>query len=889
MKNRIVHLYKPIPQLETGHLTFFFKNTRFSSEQFRRLLKIRFVALVMALLVAVAVPAAETVKQLFAHPTVEDEYGVITPWYGGQNGQFDNRVRIAAETIKRYPWIAAGQAPARTPEFVFNSTWRIDDDGKISVPLIDDWANGVMGQNAARMLNGLVDYYQYSGDAAALALMTMTADTFLQVCLTSPNHPWPEFPISVPVKGKPYGQCDPSGWIQLDIVGELGLGMLRAYQVTGNQRWLAAVTHWGEVLAAKRNRAAGAEPWSRYANPEDVDKWNIPEGEQKRVGWSTHRDGNVLEGSTAYILALFDELIRLGQHGADNDFEEARAAGQAYFRDRLLPRWYINSTWGHNYWDWEAPTQLQTTSDWAMRYVLAHKDVFPNWRNDVRNILSLFLNHTSADPASKSETYSGAWAFPESSSCCRASLAWGPMEFALVLARYGVEADSKWGRELARRMAILSTYDAHETGVVEDDIDGGVISAGKWFIGTHPSALAWVLKTMGWLPEILGANRENHIMRSTGVVNKVNYRKGRVVYSTFDAPAGIQEVLRLAFSPKNVEACGKVLKEVSAGDASYTSESLKGGDYLVTIRHTGCTDILVEGDDPQLEEPAGGRLRYAFNGNQVRLLGTVGPEGGRADVYLDGEKQLAGIDFWNPKKVRDQVVYYRNGLSSAQHELRVEPQGQNPLSSGNEVMVEWVQSSQATGESGVGVGGGPTDTQRMVFGYTERDDYVDAAGNRWRPGTELVTRAGRRADTVAKTWWTIRQAVFVKGTPDDTLYQYGVHWPEIIVNVTVGPGTYYVRLKLAETQYTKSNQRAMSVYINGQRVAEAIDVYATAGSENTAVDLVYEGIQPQHGIIEVRLQGESLEGRPSEAMLQALEVGMGPGGESATAVQASVK
>jgi hypothetical protein len=47
--------------------------------------------------------AAERMERYFAHPTVEDRNGVIAPWYTGQNGQFDYRVRIASETLRRYP------------------------------------------------------------------------------------------------------------------------------------------------------------------------------------------------------------------------------------------------------------------------------------------------------------------------------------------------------------------------------------------------------------------------------------------------------------------------------------------------------------------------------------------------------------------------------------------------------------------------------------------------------------------------------------------------------------------------------------------------------------------------------------------------------------------
>ncbi|HZM05641.1 MAG TPA: hypothetical protein VFC44_21780, partial [Candidatus Saccharimonadales bacterium] len=40
----------------------------------------------------------------YAHPAVLDEHGVVAPWYHGINGPCDYRVRIAAETLKRYPW-----------------------------------------------------------------------------------------------------------------------------------------------------------------------------------------------------------------------------------------------------------------------------------------------------------------------------------------------------------------------------------------------------------------------------------------------------------------------------------------------------------------------------------------------------------------------------------------------------------------------------------------------------------------------------------------------------------------------------------------------------------------------------------------------------------------
>lgn len=895
-----------------------------------------------AILTISAAHAAETKDKYFAHKTELDRNGVIAPWYHGQNGQFDYRVRIAAETFRRYEWVGPPKAIGIAPGYAFNNTWKITPEGKITLPDIGNWYNAGRGQGSARVMFTWQEYYRYTGDPLALAHLEVVADTLLKYSQTSATHDWPNFLISVPVMGKPYGQASEDGWIQLDIVGEAGVALLRAYQLTGNKRWLDAVKHWADVFVQKRNRTPGAAPWDRYANPSKVvgvklDGPTTSPADARFLGWGDLRTGNIQTAGLVYQLAMFEELLRLGEKGPGNSYVEARDAARAYFKDVLLPAWTTDDTWGRGYWDWEMPVQGQTMTDWSARYMMDHKDAFPNWKNDVRNILTLFLNHTSADPKSKAEVYSGAWAFPESSSCCGSSLAWGPQEFALVLAQYGVQANDDWAKELSRRMLILGTYDVHDTGVVEDNIDGGGIAADGWTNAAVPSALKWTLRTMSWLPEIMGAARENHIMRSSSVVSSVVYGKGKIDYSTFDAPSNSVDVLRLAFEPTKITADGQAL--ASRADLSangYTVKALPVGDYIVTLRRDGATKISVEGDDPQeladspalkytgkwktVSQPAavggsvqsasggGAAAEFTFTGNQVRLLGTVSPASGKADVYVDGVKQLVFIDFWNPRELHQQTVYYLNGLSQGEHTLRVVARkDRNPLSKGNAIAIDAVTHSAAQGSNGFGEGGGSTATQRLLFGYTGRTDYVDLDNNAWRPGTEFVVRTGERTDTVARTWYTMRQAVNVAGTRDEELYRYGVHAPDFVVNLTVAPGAYYARLKFSENQFREANKRAITILINDNKVVERMDVWATAAAaiekpaadpkekvpqrekvpEQRALDLVFNDIQPRNGIIEIRLKGETIKGIPTEAILQALEVGLGNGGQGSTPVSAA--
>jgi len=417
-------------------------------------------------------------------------------------------------------------------------------------------------------------------------------------------------------------------------------------------------------------------------------------------------------------------------------------------------------------------------------------------------------------------------------------------------------------------------------------------------------ALKHVLNAIAWLPDVFGANRENHIVRSTAVVSHIVYGQGRIAYTTVDAPANTVDIVRLAFRPTSVRT-GEISLTLGADLSAngYRVEPLDSGDFLVSIRHDGAKDVCIEGEDPQgvisqdalgfsgewstengirVSSSADAAMTCAFRGNQVRLIGSAGPRGGLADVILDGEKQRVGVDGWIPGARRDrQVLYYRNGLTQGDHTIEIIARGVgNPQSEGAEVYVEAVQYSEATGTTDYGSGGGPTETQRMIFGYPGREDYVDSLGNAWRPATEVVLRAGAGRDVVAEHWWTARRRLAIENTPDAELYRYGIHGEEFWANVTVAPGAYYVRLKFAETRNAEPESRAVTIALNGIEVVQDMDIAATAGGLYKATDLVFNDVVPDHGVIEVRFRN----GHHGEAITQALEVGQGAGGAGATPV-----
>ncbi len=218
---------------------------------------------VVTVIVSILVPApvagraATTQKRYYAHPAVEDCFGVIAPWYQGQNGQIDLRVRVAAEFLKRHPWVAPPEAAMAGPHYLFNPRVDLDPSGTIRVLPASDQMNGNLGQRFKYITESLPRYYRYSGDPSVLGHLKIAADFVLENYLTPADHPWPRFPISVPLQGKPYRQAAPGGWIQLDLSAGMGLGMIRVYQLTGDRRYLEAARHWGDVRRpGKQHRRA---------------------------------------------------------------------------------------------------------------------------------------------------------------------------------------------------------------------------------------------------------------------------------------------------------------------------------------------------------------------------------------------------------------------------------------------------------------------------------------------------------------------------------------------------------------------------------------------------------------------------------------------------------
>ena len=89
---------------------------------------------------------------------------------------------------------------------------------------------------------------------------------------------------------------------------------------------------------------------------------------------------------------------------------------------------------------------------------------------------------------------------------------------------------------------------------------------------------------LGAIPT-LAPQHQDHLLRSSSVVQTVQYGKRSIQYRTFDSSA--TEVMRLTYKPVRVQVGGaSISSRADLKEQGYTVTALPDGDYVVKVRHT---------------------------------------------------------------------------------------------------------------------------------------------------------------------------------------------------------------------------------------------------------------------------------------------------------------
>lgn len=531
----------------------------------------RLVIVVFAVMLAgglVRTNRTQAADHLNGHDVVLDDQGRLLSWISPQSAAYGEVVRLAWNRMK-------GLRSSGQKTYLHYSTFdpQTFEGG--------NWPHNPAGLYAM-LTESAAEYYAFAGDKDVVNLVQEAIDYQLSRGLTPLDWSW---------SGVPYASADPGaamyegaangayggdgvgdgrGVIEPDKVGEFGFACLRLYELTGDVRYRDAAINDASALAAHvRVGNSSTSPW-----PFRV------------LG----RTNEVRENYTANVIGaieLFDELIRLSL-GDTAVYQSTR---------QLAWQWLMDFPMRNNLWSGyfeDVPVQNDPAADTTQyipmqtaSYLISHPEFDPDGGTHVPALLGWVEQRFAGDARGMRGVLWGATTISEQGTDM-AKMGSHTSRFAAVNALWAEAARDSTARNKAFRSFNWSTYMADDSGLVTVTPDG---SEGYWFSDGYGDYIRHFLIGMGAVPEWAPLH-ENHLLRSSSVVQSVSYSPVQVTYQTFDSSA--VDVLRLVFQPTRVIAGDRELMPGSAlDDEGYVLQPLDNGDWIVRIRHVSAGDIQV--------------------------------------------------------------------------------------------------------------------------------------------------------------------------------------------------------------------------------------------------------------------------------------------------------
>ena len=518
-------------------------------------------------------------SQLPWQKAVVDHDGRLLAWYRPEKNQgYDKVVRLVWDFMEH-------KVPNDTRTGIGLKIYLINSVFDDQTLQGSNWQHNpasVYGQ----FVDSLLGWYPYSGDSEAIEVVRSMLDYQLAHGTTPADWNWPNVPYATSCDDdRDYGRClrgtpnEFSGGIETDKLGELGIGYVLFYELTGDRKYLEAGIKSADALA-------------KHIRPGDAEHTSWPFRVDAKSGEVIN--GEEYGGMIVAPVRLFDELIRL-KAGDVESYRRALGAAWKWLLD--YPMNSRSKAWDKwsGYFE-DVPKNAENTNQasptMTAYYILARPDpatVDRSWPNHIGHILDWVRIKLGRGP------YFGAWAIdeqgtPDGRGCCsRAGLASDSSRWGAINALYYEKTGDMDARENAFRSLNYATYFAASDGKVSCCGQGFV--GQYWFddgYGDYSRSFSWA---MGAIPEFAPV-AENHLLRSSSVVQKVVYEDHAIQYRTFDPEA--TEVLRLRFKPARISAGETALKERKDLEADgYTIQTLPGGDFIIRIRHSESGEIKI--------------------------------------------------------------------------------------------------------------------------------------------------------------------------------------------------------------------------------------------------------------------------------------------------------
>jgi hypothetical protein len=524
--------------------------------------------------------------QLPWQKAVVDPGGHLLAWYHPEKGQgYDKVMRLAWDFIEH----KVPNDPATGLKiYLLNAVY---DDNTL-------YGRNWQGNPASlygQFVDALLGWYPYSGDAEAIRVVRSMLDYQLAHGTTPADWDWASVPFATSCKNAPeYGGClqdmprDFFGGIETDKVGELGVGYAYFYELTGERKYLDAAVKCAQALA--KHVQPGDENHTPWPFRVDGRTGRVLGGRLNAYSQQV-TDGEDYGGMVVANVRLLDELVRV-KAGNPESFEKTRELAWKWILDYPM----VNNRWSGYFEDvHQNKNNLnQAAPTMTAYYILTRPnpaDVDPDWVSHIGHIIDWVKRSLGRGP------FFDAWAIdeqgepPSFQGCCsRSGLASDTSRWGAINAMYYEKTGDLQSHENAFRSLNYATYFAASDGKIS--CCGTGFEGQYWFddgYADYSRNFSW---GMGAIPEFAPA-AENHLLRSSSVVQSVVYADRSIQYRSFDPVA--TEVLRLHFKPTRNTVGGTPLQErENLQKEGYTVQSLPGGDFVVRVCHTRSGEIKLE-------------------------------------------------------------------------------------------------------------------------------------------------------------------------------------------------------------------------------------------------------------------------------------------------------
>ncbi len=458
------------------------------------------------------------------------------------------------------------------------------------------WPHNPVCVNAGMVQSFAIDWRNYSGDNSMIEIARKGLDHQIQYGTTPANWNWANVPYASSDAGdsiydgsskfdgattdEDKGRGDGSFCLEVDKIGEMGMGYLLFYEITEETKYLNAAIHTADALAKHVRTGTNKANVLNWQNLAITSPWPF------RVKAET---GEVQEDYTSNVvesLRLIDELLRI-KDKISLDPQKVEAYEKT---SKLVWAWLYSvegpvktSVWKGYFEDirWD-PINLNRVNNTPMefaRYLINYPSFDKNISTTVPSLI-WWVKNTFGEV--------GMNAINEQTGCYQ-PMGSHTARFASICALWYEKTGDKAYKELAYRYFNHASYMAEPDGVVQVGHNwGGEI----WFSDGYTDYIRHFMQGLGAIPEWAPAG-ENHLLKSSSVIQHIKYTSKKIEIKSFDKV--FTQVYRLAKKPVHVKGNNLIIKESkSLIPGSYTWIPLqRGGVLKVAVKNCNNLEITL--------------------------------------------------------------------------------------------------------------------------------------------------------------------------------------------------------------------------------------------------------------------------------------------------------